>query len=835
MISYFNELYYLQSNPDVQAAVAQGAIASGFEHYRLYGGKELRNPGPGFFASYYVANNPDVKAAVAQGAFTPLEHYELAGLKENRSPSGMSGGFDGARYLADFPDVAAAVAAGSFVSALDHYLLHGAVEQRPYHVAPAYFAAHYVYNEAYYLSHNPDIQAAVSAGSFTSGFQHFLKYGSAEGRDPSAFFDTRYYQSQNPSVLEQPYATARTYFEHFEQVGLAQNVGPTRLTAGFDAARYLTENPDVGAAVSAGGVVSALAHYLQYGAIEGRPAFKANGDTVPRADATFTLTRDVETVDEGGTVTFTLQTTNVPAGAQFTYTIGTTGALHPVSAADIVGGAMSGTITIDADGRATIPIALAADGISENLFELLTLNIAGQASGVGVRDTSRASTLFTNITSAAEGSTAAFLIGGGIAGQQVAYTISGVSAEDIQGGALTGTVTFDSNGSAIVPVILADDGVAEADETLTFAVGNVSRQITVIDAASTTPISYDLTERTDTLVGAAGDDVFVARQNGSLGADDRLNGNGGSDTLMLPFSVNNQIFAPSDTIWTGISSIENVSVVLGGTATALAFSSGAVFDSVFRTSGVSLRGETSDGAVTFDLSGADSGTAFSGAAAITVVGGSGTQIVMGGTGATTVNATSTGGDQTIATGGGNDTVTSSAGVGRSTAISTGAGNDTIVAGFSTDLITGGLGADTMTGGGGGDTFAFGANGSVIGASMDAILDFNTGGGDILTFAGSTLVLAADGSAAVAGSNVQTSAGGLVAFHASDSTLALKTAAVQADAELDAAGSIAMFVDGGNSYVYYAGTAAGNLDDQLVQLTGMSALTTISGGAVTTIA
>lgn len=291
--------------------------------------------------------------------------------------------------------------------------------------------------------------------------------------------------------------------------------------------------------------------------------------------------------------------------------------------------------------------------------------------------------------------------------------------------------------------------------------------------------------------------------------------------------------------------------------------------------GVSLRGGTSDGAVTLDLSGGGGGTVFTGAAAITAFSGAGSQIVAGGSGATTVIATSTSGSQTISgasltsvtarsnqgdqiiastgagavtitatssagtqtltTGGGSDAVTSSAGVGRSTTISTGAGNDTIVAGFSTDLITGGLGADTMTGGGGTDTFAFAANGSVIGAAMDTILDFNAGGGDILTFAGTTVVPPADSSAAVAGSNVQTSSGGLVTFHASDNTLALKTAAVQADAELDTAGAVAMFVDGGNTYVYYAGMAAGNLDDQLVQLTGMSALTTITGGTSTTIA
>jgi len=49
------------------------------------------------------------------------------------------------------------------------------------------------------------------------------------------------------------------------------------------------------------------------------------------------------------------------------------------------------------------------------------------------------------------------------------------------------------------------------------------------------------------------------------------------------------------------------------------------------------------------------------------------------------------------------------------------------------------------------------------------------------------------------------------------------------------GTVAMFVDGGNTYVYYAGGAAGNVDDQLIQLTGLTTLATISGGAQTTFA
>jgi hypothetical protein len=76
----------------------------------------------------------------------------------------------------------------------------------------------------------------------------------------------------------------------------------------------------------------------------------------------------------------------------------------------------------------------------------------------------------------------------------------------------------------------------------------------------------------------------------------------------------------------------------------------------------------------------------------------------------------------------------------------------------------------------------------------------------------------------------------VSFAAADNTLALKIAALQADAELDAASSLAFFVDGSDTYVYFAGNAPGNSDDMIIQLAGVSTLTTIiTAGAISTIA
>ncbi len=39
----FDEAFYLRQNPDVAAAVADGRLASGYDHYIRYGRREGRN------------------------------------------------------------------------------------------------------------------------------------------------------------------------------------------------------------------------------------------------------------------------------------------------------------------------------------------------------------------------------------------------------------------------------------------------------------------------------------------------------------------------------------------------------------------------------------------------------------------------------------------------------------------------------------------------------------------------------------------------------------------------------------------------------------------------
>ncbi|MBW2306283.1 MAG: glycosyltransferase [Deltaproteobacteria bacterium] len=89
----FDSAFYLQNNPDVQAAGADPLA-----HYLRAGAEEGRNPNPLFDTSYYLAQNPDVAAA----GENPLVHYLSCGAGEGRNPSPFID-----RYIALNPDAAA--------------------------------------------------------------------------------------------------------------------------------------------------------------------------------------------------------------------------------------------------------------------------------------------------------------------------------------------------------------------------------------------------------------------------------------------------------------------------------------------------------------------------------------------------------------------------------------------------------------------------------------------------------------------------------------------------------------------------------------------------------
>lgn len=153
-------------------------------------------------------------------------------------------GTDGVRLLtapADFesayrarnPDVAAAIDAGTLKSGLEHWLAYGRSEGR---IGPS------IFDEDFYLARNPDVATAVLAGVFASGQAHWTLYGRAEGRSPSALFDADYYLAKNTDVAGAVARHEVTALDHFWTYGMTEKRAASPL---FDPQAYLAANPGV--------------------------------------------------------------------------------------------------------------------------------------------------------------------------------------------------------------------------------------------------------------------------------------------------------------------------------------------------------------------------------------------------------------------------------------------------------------------------------------------------------------------------------------------------------------------------------------------------------------
>ncbi|HIK27386.1 MAG: PPC domain-containing protein [Oscillatoriaceae bacterium SKW80] len=165
--------------------------------------------------------------------------------------------FDNNLYLTLYPDVAAAVSAGLFKNGLEHYERFGQFENR---IPSALF------EPLYYQQRYTDVAEAVAAGE-TTAFKHFITYGQFEGRDPNILFDTTFYLAFNPDVRRLVAAGVTTAFEHFVKYGQFEGRDPSVI---FDTKFYLAKNPDVALAFAKGAIASPIQHYLLFGLAEGR-------------------------------------------------------------------------------------------------------------------------------------------------------------------------------------------------------------------------------------------------------------------------------------------------------------------------------------------------------------------------------------------------------------------------------------------------------------------------------------------------------------------------------------------------------------------------------------
>ncbi len=147
----------------------------------------------------YLALNEDVLTAVEQGEYkTGYEHYVKKGQFEGRRvnfnctdgyPAYPTGNcqFNEHDYLFLNPDVVEAIRRGEFLSGYDHYIRVGQFENRRISLSCGriHDGRWCEYNESDYLFLNPDVATAVRRGEFSSGYEHYIRYGQYEGRQIS--------------------------------------------------------------------------------------------------------------------------------------------------------------------------------------------------------------------------------------------------------------------------------------------------------------------------------------------------------------------------------------------------------------------------------------------------------------------------------------------------------------------------------------------------------------------------------------------------------------------------------------------------------------------------
>ena len=237
----------------------------------------------------------------------------------------------------------------------------------------------------------------------------------------------------------------------------------------------------------------------------------------------YALSSNTNAVNEGDSVTFTLTTAHMSNGSSIAYTI--TG----IDQADLSSGSLTGNFVVQND-TATQSFTLANDATTEGT-ENMTLalnNGLASADVVVITDTSLdpTYTLSADNTTINEGDTVTItLTTTDIADStNFAYTVTGVDADDLSSGSLTGNITINSN-TGTAAFTLAEDATTEGAETLTLTLdnGEGSIDITITDTslnAPSTPNGYNAPQNLAPSANGGTTTKFIGEEDYSISAND---------------------------------------------------------------------------------------------------------------------------------------------------------------------------------------------------------------------------------------------------------------------------------------------------------------------------
>lgn len=295
---------YLRANPLALQAVASGQVKSGLEYFLKTGAAKgesygrlnaaaMAAVGPG--EQEFLSRNLDVAKAVAEGSQeNGFEFYINGGYTQ--AWRGLYGGLrsdfyakndaQGA-YLRANKDAAKAVADGTAASGIDYFLRVGADKGQSYGTLTAEKLGAVGGPERAYLTQYQDVAAAVAAGSFTSGLQHYLTSGYADSRRSAGYgrlngqtyvagtLEWKYLKGNLEAAAAVASGASATGLAYFFETGIkkGQSYGLlNNATVGKEGAEYeyLKAHADVAQQVASGAVKSGLVYFLSTGADQGQ-------------------------------------------------------------------------------------------------------------------------------------------------------------------------------------------------------------------------------------------------------------------------------------------------------------------------------------------------------------------------------------------------------------------------------------------------------------------------------------------------------------------------------------------------------------------------------------
>jgi|GEM_PF-3738258 len=168
---------------------------------------------------------------------------------------------------------------------------------------------------------------------------------------------------------------------------------------------------------------------------------------------------------------------------------------------------------------------------------------ATQTSIDGLPPVGTVALLSSNATSVNEGGTVIFLIQTipGLAGQTIAYELSGVLAADVVGGQLVGNVLISATGVGVIQVTIANDSISGESDTLEISFPNQivfskppgSDSVVINDIPVPPVTSTVLTTATDVVTATtAAEFTFIGNEQ-TLGQNDQLTGRAGTESTLL--------------------------------------------------------------------------------------------------------------------------------------------------------------------------------------------------------------------------------------------------------------------------------------------------------------